>query len=102
MAYGISMNGNGCDWDTNMEKLVAKGMFMEVTSDYPSASNLKDLPAGAIVCWENTANSGGGGRQYGHVTVADGHGGEISDHYQQNIYTSVGGRSDQYRIFIPV
>ncbi|MBR6163754.1 hypothetical protein IKQ26_07700 [bacterium] len=102
MAYGISMNGNGCDWDTNMEKLAAQGMFAEVTSDYPSSNDLRNLPAGAVVCWENTANSGGGGRQYGHVTIADGQGGEISDHYQKNIYKSVGGRSDQYRVFIPV
>jgi len=102
MAYGISMSGNGCDWDTNMEKLVAQGMFAEVTSDYPSAGDLSSLPAGAVVCWENTGGHNGGGAQYGHVTIADGHGGEISDHYRENIYTSVGGRSDQYRIFIPV
>ena len=102
IAYGISMGGHGYQWDTNMEQLVEKGMFVEVTSDYPSADLLSTLPAGAVVCWENTATSGGGGKQYGHVCIADGNGGEISDHYQSNIYKSVGGRSDQYRIFIPV
>lgn len=102
MAYGISMHGNGCDWDTNMEQLAARGMFMEVTNDYPSSNDLKNLPAGAVVCWEATSGSGGGGAQYGHVTIADGHGGEISDHYEQYIFRSVGGRSDTYRIFIPI
>lgn len=102
MAYGITMGGNGCDWDTNMEQLVDKGMFVEVTSNYPSSNDLSSLPAGAVVCWEATTGEGNGGARYGHVTVADGNGGEISDHYQPNIYTSIGGRSDQYRIFIPV
>ncbi|MBQ8886446.1 MAG: CHAP domain-containing protein [Candidatus Gastranaerophilales bacterium] len=102
MAYGIQMGGNGNDWDTNMEKLVEQGMFTEVTDDYPSSNDLSNLPAGAIICWESTGGTNGGGAQYGHVAVADGQGGEISDHYQKNIYKSVGGRSDQYRIFIPV
>lgn len=102
MAYGISMGGNGCDWDTNMEKLVEQGMFAEVTDDYPSSNDLSNLPAGAVVCWENTGGTNGGGAQYGHVAIADGNGGEISDHYQANIYKSIGGRSDQYRIFIPI
>ncbi len=102
MAYGISMGGNGCDWDTNMDKLVAEGMFTEVTSDYPTSGDLSSLPAGAVVCWEATGGTNGGGAQYGHVTIADGNGGEISDHYASNIYTSIGGRSDTYRIFIPV
>ena len=102
MAYGIQMGGNGCDWDTNMDKLVEEGMFTEVTDEYTSSSDLANLPAGAVVCWENTGGTSGGGAQYGHVTIANGKGGEISDHYQENIYKSIGGRSDQYRIFIPV
>lgn len=102
MAYGIKMGGNGCDWDTNMEKLVEKGMFAEVTEEYPSAGDLSSLPAGAVVCWEATTGKGNGGAKYGHVTIADGNGGEISDHYQSSIYKSVGGRSDTYRIFISV
>lgn len=102
MAYGIKMGGNGCDWDTNMEKLVKKGMFIEVTDDYPSSGNLSSLPAGAVVCWENTGVQDGSGGQYGHVAIADGNGGEISDHYEKNIIKSVGGKSNQYRVFIPV
>lgn len=101
MAYGIAMGGNGCDWDTNMEKLEEQGLFVEATCDYPTADDLKNLPAGAVVCWEATTGVGEGGAKYGHVTIADGKGGEISDHYQQ-IITNVGGRSDTYRIFLPV
>ncbi len=102
IALGIQMGGHGYQWDTNMEKLVEEGSFKEVTGDYATSADLANLPAGAVVCWENTSNSGGGGKQYGHVCIADGKGGEISDHYQASIYKSVGGRSDQYRVFIPI
>ncbi len=102
MAYGISMGGNGCDWDSNMDQLVSKGMFVEVTSEYPSSGDLTNLPAGAVVCWEATTGTGGGGYEYGHVTIADGNGGEISDHHASNIYQTIGGRSDTYRVYIPV
>ena len=102
IALGIQMGGHGYQWDTNMEKLVEQGTFKEVTGDYATSADLANLPAGAVVCWENTSNSGGGGKQYGHVCIADGKGGEISDHYQASIYKSVGGRSDQYRVFIPI
>lgn len=102
MAYGLDLHGNGCDWDTNMEGLVEQGMFAEVTDDYPSSTDLASLPAGAVVCWEATTGVGSGGSKYGHVTIADGNGGEISDHYAANIYTTIGGGTDQYRVFIPV
>ncbi len=102
IAYGISMGGHGYQWDTNMDKLVEQGMFAEVTSDYATSDELSNLPAGAVVCWENTGGTNGGGAQYGHVAIADGNGGEISDHYQKNIYKSVGGSSTNYRVFIPI
>ena len=101
MAYGISMGGHGYEWDSNMDKMVEMGKFVEVTGDYPTANDLYNLPAGAVICWENTGGKNGGGAQYGHVAITDGKGGEISDHHQ-GIITSVGGRNDQYRIFIPV
>lgn len=101
MAYGLSLHGNGCDWDSNMDNLVEQGAFKEVTGDYETSADLANLPAGAVVCWEATGGSDGGAK-YGHVCIADGNGGEISDHYQANIYKSIGGRSDQYRVYIPV
>ncbi len=101
MAYGLDLHGNGCDWDTNMDNLVQQGAFEEVTGDYASSNDLANLPAGAVVCWEATGGDSGGAK-YGHVTIADGNGGEISDHYAANIYKSIGGRSDQYRVYLPV
>lgn len=102
MAYGLSLSGNGCDWDSNMDKLVEQGAFVEVTSDYKTSDELSNLPAGAVVCWEASGNGSTGGAKYGHVTIADGKGGEISDHYAANIYKSIGGRSDLYRVYLPV
>lgn len=102
MAYGLSLGGNGCDWDTNMDKLVEQGAFVEVTSDYKTSDELSNLPAGAVVCWEASGNGSTGGAKYGHVTIADGKGGEISDHYAANIYKSIGGRNDLYRVYLPV
>lgn len=102
MAYGLSLGGNGCDWDSNMDKLVEQGAFVEVTSDYKTSDELSNLPAGAVVCWEASGNGSTGGAKYGHVTIADGKGGEISDHYAANIYKSIGGRSDLYRVYLPV
>lgn len=102
MAYGLDLHGNGCDWDTNMDKLVEQGAFEEVTGDYATSADLAHAPAGAVVCWEATTGVGNGGAKYGHVTIADGNGGEISDHYAQSIYKSIGGRSDLYRVFVPV
>ena len=101
MHYDIQMGGHGFQWDSNMDQLVDKGMFREVTSDYATSDELSSLPAGAVVCWEATGGSSGGAK-YGHVTIADGNGGEISDHHQKSIYKSVGGRSDQYRVYVPV
>ncbi len=101
MAYGVSLHGNGCDWANNMDNLVSQGAFKEVTGEYASSADLANLPAGAVVCWEATgANTPAG--KYGHVAIADGNGGEISDHYRSNIYKSVGGRSDTYRVYVPV
>lgn len=102
MAYGLSLSGNGCDWDSNMDKLVEQGAFVEVTSDYKTSDELSNLPAGAVVCWEASGNGSTGGAKYGHVTIADGKGGEISDHYAANIYKSIGGRNDLYRVYLPV
>ena len=101
IAYGLDLGGNGCDWDSNMDQLVAQGMFVEATGDYPTADSLSTLPAGAVVCWEATGDGTPGGT-YGHVTIADGNGGEISDHHASNIYTEIGGRSDNYKVYLPV
>ena len=102
MAYGISLGGNGCDWTRNMDGLVEQGYFIEATSDYATSADLANLPAGAVVTWDNTGGTNGGGAQYGHVCIADGHGGEISDHHAENIYKRIGGSSTTYHVYILV
>lgn len=57
-----------------------------------SASDLKNLPAGAIVVWDRTA-----GKPHGHVSIALGGGKEASDHIQSQI-TNYGS---QHRVFLP-
>ncbi len=59
------------------------------------SSDLKNLPAGAIVVWRKTEKS-----PYGHISIATGDGKEISDHKQKQI-TSLRGDT-QFQVFIPV
>ncbi len=91
-AYGYSLYGNGNQWGSLLEN---RSDWKEVTSEV-SASDLKNLPAGAVVSW--SAYNGG---QYGHVCISDGNGNEISDAkytMQSDYYLNRGG---SYRVFIP-
>ena len=58
------------------------------------ASQLRSLPAGAIVVWRKTAAS-----PDGHISVALGNGQEASDHIAQQL-TSLRGDSG-FRVFMP-
>ena len=71
--------------------LQSRGDFVEVTNQYESASDLVNLPAGAIVVWENSSN-----HPHGHISIALGDGREASDHIQ-NQTTNYG---TQYHVFI--
>ena len=117
--FGVSMHGDGKDWDENMR---TQSNFKEISTAGLSKSELKDmlqnLPAGAVVCWESQDQNGdgrlsksghgkgGAGEYYGHVTVADGNGGEYSDHYSSHLYTSRldynDFSNDKCAIFIPI
>lgn len=91
-AYGYSLYGNGNQWGSLLEN---RSDWKEVTSEV-SSSDLKNLPAGAVVSW--SAYNGG---QYGHVCISDGNGNEISDAkytMQSDYYLNRGG---SYRVFIP-
>jgi hypothetical protein len=98
--YGTDYHGHGYQWADNMEDMVEKGQFKEVTDEYTSSDQLASLPAGAVVTWDATGNGTPGGT-YGHVAISMGDGTEISDH-RASMTRSVGGRSDNYRVFIPV
>ena len=71
--------------------LQSRSDFTEVTNQYQSASDLVNLPAGAIVVWENSSN-----HPHGHISIALGDGREASDHIQ-NQTTNYG---TQYHVFI--
>ncbi len=66
--------------------------FVEITSQYPNKSDLKNLPAGAIVVWGNNS-----AHPHGHISIALGDGREASDHIA-NQYTNSG---NGYHIFMP-
>ena len=72
--------------------------FEEITSQYRSAEDLKNLPRGAVVVWDKSAE-----KEYGHVSVALGDGREISDHVQSQITgtDSKGRRYGAYHVFMP-
>jgi len=61
---------------------------------FPSVKVLEKLPAGAIVVW------GKGKSRSGHISIADGHGNEISDHIRPQMLSHYGGAS--FRAFLPV
>lgn len=104
--------GHGYQWDDKMRKMDGyKEISTANLSKAELADMLKHLPAGAVVCWEQQDQNGNGrldtaGEKYGHVTIADGNGGEISDHRSSSIYTSRinknGFSNNKCSIFIPV
>ena len=64
--------------------------FQEVSV---SREELKTLPAGAIVVWDQSP-----GNEWGHISIALGDGRESSDH----ITTQMTDRDAEYHVFIPV
>lgn len=74
-----------------LPELQSRSDFTEVTDQYPSASDLTNLPAGAIVVWENSSS-----HPHGHISIALGDGREASDHIQSQT-TNYG---TQYHVFI--
>ena len=72
--------------------------FEDITSQYKTAEDLKNLPRGAVVVWDKSAE-----KEYGHVSVALGDGREISDHVQNQITgaDSKGRRYGAYHVYMP-
>ena len=66
-------------------------------------SELANLPAGAVVVWNNNANGGGSnvsdaGKKHGHISISLGDGRESSDHIQDQQVN----RDAEYTVFYPV
>lgn len=59
-----------------------------------SSADLKKLPAGAIVVWDNKAGS-----KHGHISISLGDGREVSDHVQKQMTHHKG--SAGFRVFMP-
>ena len=72
--------------------------FEDITAQYKNVNDLKNLPKGAVVVWDKSKE-----KPYGHVSVADGKGGEVSDHWQtQTLGTDKKGRAyGAYHVFMP-
>jgi hypothetical protein len=69
-----------------------------------SGSDLKKLPAGAVVVWDRAPNRAdrnrGDGWTAGHISIADGKGNEISDHVAPQMTSHYAG--GKARVFLPV
>lgn len=59
-----------------------------------SAADLPNLPPGAVVVW------GKGRSRSGHISIADGHGNEVSDHIGRQMVRHYGGAG--HRTFLPI
>ncbi|MDO5437344.1 MAG: hypothetical protein Q4F80_04010 [bacterium] len=88
-AYGFRLSYNSAY--QAIPALQARSDFTEVTNQYPNSQSLTNLPAGAIVVWENS-----GSHPHGHISIALGNGQEASDHIQ-NQTTNYG---TQYHVFV--
>ncbi len=70
--------------------------------------DLASLPAGAIVIWDNNYDDNGNlvggsnvssaGKEWGHISIADGQGNELSDHRNSQMVN----RDADFYVFIPV
>lgn len=96
--YGGDFSGHAYQ---KADQLARDPRFKEL--DVANASQLSQLPPGAIVVWGRSAQ-----KPWGHVTVTLGGGREASDHVQRLItggaYGTDFGRGDtgkQFRVFVP-
>lgn len=83
------------------DQLANRGDFQEITGNFSKSSELKDLPAGAVVVWDKGA--GGMSAQHGHISIALGDGREASDCIRNQL--TGGGNCNagrDFRVFMPV
>lgn len=88
-AYGFRLSYNSAY--QAIPALQSRSDFTEVTNQYTSAQDLTNLPAGAIVVWENSSS-----HPHGHISIALGNGQEASDHIQNQTVNY----GTQYHVFV--
>lgn len=91
-AYGFRLSYNSAY--QALGEMQNKEGFEDVTDKYTTDDDLRNLPAGAMVIWEN-----GNGHQHGHISIALGNGQEASDHIQNQTTTRYGTK---FHVFMPV
>lgn len=92
-AYGFRLSYNSAY--QAIGEMQNKEGFEDVTDQYTTDQDLANLPAGAMVIWEN-----GNGHPHGHISISLGNGQEASDHIQAQTTKSRYGT--KYHVFMPV
>lgn len=100
--YGMKINAGSAYKAADILAL-NKGIGAHFKEVQVQRKDLKKLPAGAVVVWNNNAEGGGSnvsraGRVHGHISIALGDGRESSDHIQSQIVN----RDASFRVFYPV
>jgi hypothetical protein len=86
--FGVQTSGEGAYMAA--DQLAKSDKFQEARGI--SNQDLTKLPAGAVVVWNR-----GNGHEWGHISIADGHGHEASD-FKGNQITNYG---TSFRVFLP-
>lgn len=99
-AFGVTLWGESAFQVDDV--LRASDKFKEIKN--VKVSDLKNMPAGAIVVWDRSPNlvnrQLGGGWKHGHIAILDGKGSEYSDHKRQMFAPHYAG-GDILGVFIP-
>jgi|GEM_PF-2435432 len=87
--HGINLHGGSAYMAAN--QLAQHPSYREINA---TGDQLRNLPAGAVVVWGQTAAS-----PHGHISIADGRGNEMSDHIDRQRTQLRGDRNA--RVFLP-
>ena len=101
--------GDGHTWDTGLrmaENEAGEPYWDDVTDVFTGPDgrpDFTDLPDGAIIIWENTGGTNGGGAEHGHVEMA------ATDAEGQRLFVSDAARTNyggtvphaEYSVFVP-
>jgi hypothetical protein len=81
-------------------QLAKRNDFQEITGNFSSAAELKNLPAGAVVVWDRGV--AGMSAQHGHISISLGDGREASDCIRPQLGVNSNAKPGQFRVFMPL